>query len=180
MTATQAPRPALADMTVLRGQRYMVVSSDSHAGPSPEKYLRPYCPEKFLPEFDDYCAQARATADRMIAHVNAGRAGSKADPTLRELGLEGTAECIECAGHWDIDTRLRHMDETGVAGEIVFAGGQNFEELPFLGKGWNAGVAGIRTELRSASQVIWNRWLADSLSAAPHPPLSVPHTPPRA
>jgi len=167
MTTTQAARPTLADMAALRGQRYMIVSSDSHAGPPPEKHFRPYCPDKYLPEFDEYCARARATADRMTAHVNAGRAGGKADPSLRELGLEGTAECIECAGHWDVDVRLRHMDETGVAGEIVFAGGQNFEELPFMGKGWNAGVAGIRTELRSASQVIWNRWVADFISASP-------------
>jgi predicted TIM-barrel fold metal-dependent hydrolase len=143
----------------------------------PEKYFRPYCPEQYLPEFDNYCAQARATADRMIAHVNEGRARSKRNPTLRELGLEGTAECIECEGHWDVDVRLRHMDETGVAGEIVFAGGQNFEELPFMGKGWNAGVAGIRTELRSAAQVIWNRWVADFISAAPQRLLGVLQNP---
>ena len=155
------------DMAALRGQRYLIVSSDSHAGPNPEKYLRPYCPEQFLPEFDDFCAQSRATADRMIDHVNAGRAGGKADPTLRELGLEGTAECIECSGHYDPEVRLRHMDESGVAAEVVFAGGQNFEELPFMGKGWNAGLAGVRTELRSSAQVIWNRWLAEFITASP-------------
>jgi hypothetical protein len=167
MTDAGAPRPTLADMAALRGERYLIVSSDSHAGPNPEKYLRPYCPEQYLPEFDDYCAQARATADAMIDHVNAGRAGGKADPTLRELGLEGTAECIECSGHYDPEIRLRHMDESGVAAEVVFAGGQNFEELPFLGKGWNAGLAGVRTELRSSAQVIWNRWLAEFITASP-------------
>ena len=103
----------------------------------------------------------------MIDHVNAGRAGGKADPTLRELGLEGTAECIECSGHYDPEVRLRHMDESGVAAEVVFAGGQNFEELPFMGKGWNAGLAGVRTELRSSAQVIWNRWLAEFITASP-------------
>jgi hypothetical protein len=41
-------------MAALRGQRYMVVSSDSHAGPPPEKHFRPYCPDKYLPEFDEY------------------------------------------------------------------------------------------------------------------------------
>jgi hypothetical protein len=59
------------------------------------------------------------------------------------------------------------MDESGVAAEVVFAGGQNFEELPFMGKGWNAGVEGIDTELRSAAQLIWNRWLADHVAANP-------------
>lgn len=167
MTSGRGPRPRLEDMVPLRGEPYLIVSSDAHAGPNPEKYLRPYCPSKFLPEFDEYCAAARATADRMIAHVSAGRASDKADPTLRELGLEGTAECIECEGHYDPAVRLRHMDESGVAAEVVFAGGQNFEELPFMGKGWNAGLAGVRTELRSASQVIWNRWLADHISVSP-------------
>lgn len=154
-------RPALDDMTALRGERYMVVSSDSHAGPPPEKYLRPYCPEKYLGEFDAYCRASRETADKMLTLVEDGRSHRKPDASLRAHGLEGTAECIECEGHWDVDVRLRHMDESGVAGETIFAGGQNFEELPFMGKGWNAGVAGIDTELRSAAQVIWNRWLAD-------------------
>jgi predicted TIM-barrel fold metal-dependent hydrolase len=145
----------------------MIVSSDAHAGPPPETYLRPYCPERYLTEFDEYCASARAYAEKMIEVVNSGRARDKENPSLRELGLEGTAECIECEGHWDPYVRLHHMDESGVAAEVVFAGGQNFEELPFMGKGWNAGVAGVATELRSASQVIWNRWLADHISVAP-------------
>ena len=67
----------------------------------------------------------------------------------------------------DPEVRLRHMDESGVAAEVVFAGGQNFEELPFMGKGWNAGLAGVRTELRSSAQVIWNRWLAEFITASP-------------
>jgi predicted TIM-barrel fold metal-dependent hydrolase len=167
MTALMKTRPSLDDMAALRGEKYLIVSSDAHAGPPPETYLRPYCPERYLAAFDEFCATSRAYADKMIKVVNDGRAGDKPNPSLRELGLEGTAECIECAGHWDPHVRLRHMDESGVAAEVVFAGGQNFEELPFMGKGWNAGVAGIATELRSVAQVIWNRWLADHISVAP-------------
>lgn len=167
MTAVRHNRPTLDDMADLRGQPFMIVSSDSHAGPPPEKYLRPYCPEKYLREFDEYCASARAYAEKMTKLVNEGRAGDKANPSLRELGLEGTAACMECEGHWDPQVRLQHMDESGVAAETVFAGGQNFEELPFMGKGWNAGVTGYATELRSASQLIWNRWLADHISVSP-------------
>jgi hypothetical protein len=48
MADVHGRRPALEDMAALRGERYLIVSSDSHAGPNPEKYLRPYCPEKFL------------------------------------------------------------------------------------------------------------------------------------
>lgn len=167
MTTRQGLRPTLEEMAPLRGEPYMIVSSDSHAGPPPEVHLRPYCPDKYLREFDEYCASARAHADKMRKLVDEGRAGQKQNPTLRELGLEGTVECIECEGHWDPHVRLRHMDESGVAAEVVFAGGQNFEELPFMGKGWNAGMAAVATELRSASQVMWNRWLADYISVSP-------------
>jgi predicted TIM-barrel fold metal-dependent hydrolase len=160
-------KPTVDDMVALRGQRYMIVSSDSHAGPPPEKYLRPYCSDKYLTEFDEYCATSRAYADKMVALAAQGRSHGEPEGTLRAHGLEGTAECIECEGHWDPDIRLRHMDESGVAAEVVFAGGQNFEELPFMGKGWNAGVVGIDTELRSAAQIIWNRWLADFIAADP-------------
>jgi len=96
----------------------------------------------FLPEFDEYCARARATADRMIAHVNAGRAGDKADPTLRELGLEGTGRVHRVRGpprsggpaaaHGRV--RRRGPRSSSRAGRIS-------RELPFMGKGWNAGQA---------------------------------------
>jgi predicted TIM-barrel fold metal-dependent hydrolase len=69
------------------------------------------------------------------------------------------------------------MDESGVAAEVVFAGGQNFEELPFMGKGWNAGYAGIRSELRTVASEIWNRWLADYVSVAPQRLIGVMQTP---
>jgi hypothetical protein len=33
---------------------YTVVSSDSHAGPSVKDTLRPYCPKKYLTDYDEY------------------------------------------------------------------------------------------------------------------------------
>jgi predicted TIM-barrel fold metal-dependent hydrolase len=168
MTTTSTAGTIVDTMARFRGGPYIVVSTDAHAGPSPERQLRPYCPERYLPEFDDYCRVTRTRSSRLIAAINEGRAGDRPNPTLRELGLEATARCIECEGHHDPHARVRHMDEQGIAAEIVFAGGQNFEELPFMGKGWNAGPAGIRGELRSVAGWIWNRWLADYVSVAPH------------
>ncbi|HWE68166.1 MAG TPA: amidohydrolase family protein [Acidimicrobiales bacterium] len=167
----------LAAMAEFSGEPYVVVSTDSHAGPNPERYLRPYCPEQYLAEFDEYCRLARVGADRTIAHVRAGRSGDKTDPTLRELGMEATVRCIECEGHHDPHARLRDMDTSGIAAEVVFAGGQNFEELPFMGKGWNAGVAGFSGELRSAAGSIWNRWLAEYVSVSPERLVGVLQTP---
>jgi predicted TIM-barrel fold metal-dependent hydrolase len=176
MTTTErsATQSKAVDLT---GRPYLVVSTDSHAGPQPEKYLRPYCPSRYLEEFDEYCRQARATADRSMAAVEAGRAVPAVDPTMQELGLNAVARCVNCEGHHDPHARLRHMDESGVAAEVVFAGGQNFEELPFMGKGWNAGHADIRGELRTAAGQIWNRWLADYVSTAPERLIGVLQTP---
>jgi predicted TIM-barrel fold metal-dependent hydrolase len=130
-------------------------------------HLRPYCPAKYLDEFDEFCRQSKASAAGPLATIMAGRAGGKLDPTLKELGLEAFARNIECEGHHDPHAHLRHMDESGIAAEVVFAGGQNFQELPFMGKGWNAGPAGIRPELRSLAGWIWNRWVRDYCSADP-------------
>lgn len=160
--------PDLGDMAAFRGDPYVVVSTDAHAGPAPEVHLRPYCPPEHLEAFDAYCANARAGYQSRVAAVEAGRSRGKADPTLRELGFEATARCMECEGHHDAHARLHHMDEEGIAAELVFAGGQNFEDLPFMGKGWNAGGSQYTAELRSAASRIWNRWLADYVSADPN------------
>ena len=39
------------------GDRLCVISSDAHVGPTMEQ-LRPYCPEKLLPEFDSFFQRA--------------------------------------------------------------------------------------------------------------------------
>jgi predicted TIM-barrel fold metal-dependent hydrolase len=155
-------------MVPLRRQPYLIMSTDAHAGPSPERDLRSYCPTKYLADFDDYCRQARTGYEKILAAVAAGRAGDKVNPTLRELGAEATARCIECEGHSDPQARLRHLDEEGIAADVVFAGGQNFQDLPFMGKGWSAGSSRYNGELRSAAGKIWNRWLADYVSVAPN------------
>ncbi|MGE3621561.1 MAG: amidohydrolase family protein [Acidimicrobiia bacterium] len=167
MTTIDRSASALEGMAALRGQRYLIVSGDSHAGPTPEEHYRSYCPEKYLEEFDEFCRQSRAASAPIVERIMRGRAGGKPEPTLRELGLEAFARNIECEGHHDPHAHLRHMDESGIAAEVVFAGGQNLEELPFMGKGWNAGPAGIRPELRSLAGWIWNRWIADYVSADP-------------
>ena len=177
MNTTSNSSAALRTMAEYTGQPYLVVSTDAHAGPSPERHLRPYCPEKFLPDFDEYCRASRATAERSNAALRTALAAKGAVPTLGDFGREGVARCVDCDGHHDPHVRLRHMDDSGVAAEVVFAGGQNFEELPFMGKGWNAGPAGVRGELRTMAGWIWNRWIADYTSVSPHRLLGVLQTP---
>jgi hypothetical protein len=41
------------------------------------------------------------------------------------------------------------MDESGIAAEVIFAGGQNGEVLPFVGVGWDAGPSESPQSLRA-------------------------------
>ena len=72
-----------------------------------------------------------------------------------------------CVGHDDPQARLKDMDAEGIAAEVIFAGGQNQEVMPFVGFGADAGPKGWSIELREVGERIWNRWLVDHVSAAP-------------
>jgi predicted TIM-barrel fold metal-dependent hydrolase len=130
---------------------YTVVSCDTHAGPSLEGVLRPYCPERYLGDFDEY------------AKVQRNFLG----PEICFGDDEKYATTLSCEGHHDPDARLRHMDESGVAAAVIFGGGQNHEAVPFLGMGFDAGSAATARDLRKVGERIWNDWLTDYISAAP-------------
>jgi predicted TIM-barrel fold metal-dependent hydrolase len=59
------------------------------------------------------------------------------------------------------------MDDQGIAAEVIFAGGQNSETIPFLGTGFDAGSPAVARELLAIGGQIWNHWLADFISVAP-------------
>ena len=69
------------------------------------------------------------------------------------------------------------MDADGIAAEVIFAGRQNNEPLPSVGIGWDAGLSDTCPALRSLGEHIWNAWLADFVSVAPHRLLGVFHVP---
>jgi hypothetical protein len=116
----------------MKERRYLVVSSDLHAGPSLQRDLRPYCPARYLPDFDEYARHVRENA----GHLHEITLAIQRDPHLREA-FERTASC---PGQTDPSARLRDMDDAGIAAEAIFAGGQNGEVLPFVGVGWDAGT----------------------------------------
>jgi predicted TIM-barrel fold metal-dependent hydrolase len=58
------------------------------------------------------------------------------------------------------------MDSDGGAAQVIFAGGQNDTELPWVGLGFNAGP-NQDSELRQAIYRIWNRWISEYTSTAP-------------
>jgi len=166
--STSAARQASED---LDPRRYLVVSSDSHAGPSLERDLRKYCPASYLEDFDDFVRQV----PRGVGHGQLITMATQDDaaPLLKEA----FARTSGCPGQTDPDARLRDMDEAGIAAEMIFAGGQNGEMLPFIGIGWDAGSRDIARELRAVGEHIWNQWLVEFVSSAPERLLGVMQVP---
>jgi predicted TIM-barrel fold metal-dependent hydrolase len=144
---------------------YLLISCDTHAGPSLEGVLRDYCPTEFLDEFDSYVKVQR---DALGPELYFG------DEAKYELTLH-------CPAHDDPAARLSDMDASGVVGAIIFAGGQNHQAVPFYdgrptggaetqlaSLGLGMGSADVRArELRSVGDHIWNEWLSDYVSASP-------------
>jgi len=160
-------------------RRYLFVSSDAHASPSMNS-LRPYCPKSHLEEFDSFATALRdgkfATgerddeldfADRIMAKIGT----EAASPLFSKTGYfkgEDLTPWIDCEGYDDPSVRLRHMDDEGVAAEIVFAGGENGQMLPFgVGFGAGAGASRVDADLKYIGGHIWNEWLADHIAIAP-------------
>ncbi len=163
----------------LSDRPYLIVSGDSHAGPSLEHQLRDYCPKSHLEEFDEYVRQVRAGE----AKVGVGRRltqdkadTSKMSKETRESGLEILSRIRKNPGSMHADARLKDMDEDGVTCELIFAGAQNAETLPWSG-GLNVGDPTVDGNLRALGFEMWNRWLADFISAAPERLLGVSQTP---
>ncbi|MCD4524259.1 amidohydrolase family protein [Nocardioides sp. cx-173] len=149
------------------GQRYVIVSTDDHAGPRPSVHLRDYCPPQFLEAFDEECREQDRVSAEHDLQVEAARARIAAGTgTVSDLSLDELGKCRDAKGHDDPHARLADMDGDGVAAEIIFAGGQNDTELPWVGFGWSAGPS-ENDELRRTSYRMWNHWLADFCSTAP-------------
>ena len=182
---TNAKQAASAEART--GQRYLVVSTDSHAGPSVEHQLRPFCPKAHLGKFDEFVAALKRDAtldtgerdDSLVggnAHVRLTQAYRK-DPSAPQYLRDAFVVCSAAAGLQDPDARRVHMDEDGVAVDIVMAGGDNGETLPFAGLGIDAGSAKVPGELKAVGGHIWNAWLADFISGAPERHVGVAQIP---
>lgn len=145
----------------------MVVSSDSHAGPSPERQLRPYCPNRYLPAFDEFASAYREAIAKMP------------DPMVEdctEPARQAYEDLLGCAGLQDPEMFLRDMDEEGISAQVIFAGGGNHEPLPWS-DGFNVGNPDTDPNLRALGEHIWNQWLSEFVSVAPERLLGVMQVP---
>lgn len=136
--------------------RYLVVSSDCHAGLPPERY-RDYLDPKYREAFDlalpIQTRMIREAEERfLVAQVN-------------EAWRKGREQQLRAA--WDHDERVRVMDADGVAGEVIFPDGITEMNTPPFGAGLSLPTENVVPELQWAGARAHNRWLAELVSMAP-------------
>lgn len=134
----------------------MVFSSDNHVGPR-MRDLRPYCPEKYLSDFDEFAASEYADPVKNIP---------MAEPWCSNEYNAQRRNNLQTTGHYDPHAFLRDMDRDGVSGAVIFHQSLNGEVFPFdLTNSFGQGIpAPEAKELAGVGRVIYNRWLADFCS----------------
>jgi predicted TIM-barrel fold metal-dependent hydrolase len=137
--------------------RYLVISSDCHAGLPPERY-REYLDPKYRETFDvalpiQLEETRKAAAKFLVADINEEwRKG-------RDVALSGA---------WDHDARVRVMDDDGIAGEVIFPDGITEMNMPPFGAGISLPTdPPVVPELQWAGARAHNRWLAEFCQMAP-------------
>lgn len=153
------------------GEPYLVVSTDTHSGPTLVGDLRAYCPSDRLDDYDRYCQvidsmkQQPTPSGKTDEHEKRARLGQRVHAS--NLALEGLERARTCAGQSDPAARLADMDAEGIAADVIFAGGQNGEVLPFVEFGLESFPSTEALELQIVGAHIWNQWLADFVSQDP-------------
>src|SRR4051812_39871250 len=127
----------------------IVVSCDTHVGPRLKEELRPYCPQQYLDQFDDFVNYIEGTN------------------TVRQAGREDEIRTLlRTSGHYDPHQRLRDLDHDGTAAEVIFHGSQNGEPIPFVVSDPSIGVAtmsrvyDVDYEMAGVGRHIYNARLA--------------------
>jgi len=137
--------------------RYLVISSDCHAGLPPERY-RDYLDSRYREVFDAalpiQLEETRKAAARfLVDEVNAEwRRG-------REAALTGA---------WDHEQRVQVLDADGIAAEVLFPDGITEMNMPPFGAGLSLPTdPPIVPELQWAGARAHNRWMAEFCQMAP-------------
>lgn len=136
--------------------RYLVVSSDGHAGLPPEQY-RNYLESKYHAEFDERIQleiRRREEHEKLflLDDYNTKWRARVGD------GLEGA---------WDPAIRNRVLDHDGVVAEVLFPDGITERNAPPFGADIGLRPFGIDPKLQWVGARAHNRWLADFCSEDP-------------
>jgi predicted TIM-barrel fold metal-dependent hydrolase len=137
--------------------RYLVISSDGHAGPPPEDY-RKYVEAKYHSAFDDHLAadiKAREESEKFFL--------------ISDFNTKWRAENWDgLVGAWDSDARNKVVDADGVTAEVLFPDGITQRNSPPFGADLGMRPEGADPELQWVGARAHNRWLAEFCAIEPH------------
>ncbi len=137
-------------------KRYLVISSDCHAGLPPQRY-RDYVDPQYRDAFDAALPiMLRMMEDATRKFLVEG---------FQERWRKGIEQGLTAA--WDSDERNRQLDADGIAGEIIFPDGVTEMNAPPFGAGLALPTQGVDPALQWAGARAHNRWLAEFCAAAP-------------
>ncbi|MEE2783261.1 MAG: amidohydrolase family protein [Pseudomonadota bacterium] len=136
--------------------RFIVVSSDCHAGLPPEGY-REYLDPAFRETFDQVLPIQKEMTDK-----------SEQVFLLKDINDEWR-DGVEAglSGAWDYEQRMRVLDGDGIAAEIIFPDGITEQNAPPFGAGIALPTQNIVPELQWAGARAHNRWLTELCAKNP-------------
>jgi predicted TIM-barrel fold metal-dependent hydrolase len=147
--------------------RYLVISSDGHAGLPPERY-RAYLDPRFREKFDEQ------HAIRLAMLAQAGERLEMAQESAK--WAEGKSEGL--SGAWDSAQRNEVLDADGVAAEVLFVDGLTEQNSPPFGGDLGMMPMGVDPELQWAGARAHNRWMSEFVAMAPERRIGLALVPP--
>jgi len=136
--------------------RYLVVSSDGHAGLHAADY-RPYVDSKYHGAFDAALPIQIEATQRMSDYF-----------LITEINQEWRkGHDAELAGAWDPTARDKVLDDDGIVAEVLFPDGVTEINAPPFGAGFGMHPTGSNGELMWAGCDAHNRFMAEFVQTAP-------------
>jgi predicted TIM-barrel fold metal-dependent hydrolase len=135
---------------------YLIISSDTHAGPRTEQYGE-YLEGRYQEAFRDYLARQAATAE------------ARAQLHDQEFVQEWQSEHKdEMRANWDAHQRDNALDSDSVTGEVIFPDADAVSAASSVPFGAGIGMIGdYEPELALAGARAHNRWLAGLCQDSP-------------
>ncbi len=140
-------------MATLDLDRYLLITSDTHAGSSPEGY-GPYLERRWQSDFQHWVkhSELMAKATRQVMGD-------------RSIGVDGDLDEVGWR-NWDSERRLRETEADGVVAEVVFPN-TSPPFAPTMMSEFGEAELGDDHPRRWAGIQAHNRWLADFCKEAP-------------
>ena len=139
-----------------RPDRYLVVSSDGHAGLHAADY-RPYVDSKYHEIFDAALPIQIEATQRMSDYFLI--------TDINEEWRQGRD--AELAGAWDPTARDKVIDADGIVAEVLFPDGVTEMNAPPFGAGFSMPPEGTNAELMWAGCDAHNRFMTEFVQSAP-------------